>query len=111
MKYIVKSNEIDTFNSQVEDIINNEITPTVSIMDKLAKKTLWEGIACDAFTSSYDDTMKEIDKIPNYLYLYNKFLNDVINGYGDAFDELKKELEKLEDELEESGDLDEQGLL
>ena len=56
--------------------------------------------------------MEEIKKIPKYLYLYNDFLTKVINNYGDALDELKKELEKLQNELDKRGDLDEQeGLL
>lgn len=112
MKYIIRSNDIDVFSNKIEEVINTEINPTISIMDKLAKKTLWEGTGRDAFVYGYELKMEEIKKIPKYLYLYNDFLTKVINNYGDALDELKKELEKLQNELDKRGDLDEQeGLL
>lgn len=108
MKYVVKSNEIDSFSNEIEKIINMEINPTISVMDKLARKTLWSGKGRRAFVNSYDSTMDEIKKIPHYLYLYNEFLGKVINNYGEALDELKKELKKLEDELEKRGEINEQ---
>ncbi len=112
MKYIIRSNDIDVFSNKIEEVINTEINPTISIMDKLARKALWKGPSRDAFVNAYDDTMNEIKKIPSFMFLYNDFLTKVINNYGDALDEMKKELEKLKEELERKGDLNEsEGLL
>jgi hypothetical protein len=100
MKYKLKTNELCDFNDYIEDIINNELNPKITKMDKVAKKALWSGVARNTFVGRYDATMHELKKIPKVLETYLDFLDNVVTNYDDALSELEKKMKEIEEDLD-----------
>lgn len=107
MKYKVKGNEVVEFTNALEKLINDEISPKISEMDKLAKRALWTGPARNSFVNRYDEVMHELKKMPELLFLYTDFLGKVVTNYDEAFVEFQKKFKQLEEELDERSIKDE----
>lgn len=99
MKYYVDSIKIEEFinncNSCIEEMQKQSV-----VMKGLVDKTNWQGNARDAASLRYKKLMEEVDKIPETLSLYIKFMELVVKNYGEGTDRIKKEFQDIIEKLE-----------
>ena len=100
MKYRLKGNELTTFTHELDELINNELDEKIRAMGPLARKTVWQGPARNAFVKEYENVMYEIRKIPQLLFLYTDYLNKVINNYDDTLNDVNNNMNKIEQKVD-----------
>lgn len=107
MKYIVKSHEMEELINHLDKIINEDITVQVKNMNECVNKLVWKGDAYLATMRVYNNMMKEINLIPEYLNLYLDFMKLAIGDYGEGIEEIKARFMKLREENYKLGERDE----
>lgn len=99
MKYFVDSNKIEEFINNCNDCIK-EMDNQSKIMKELPNKLTWRGNAHDAAILKYNKIMDDLEKIPEDLTLYTKFMELVVKNYGEGTEKLKKEFQEILQRLE-----------
>ena len=99
MKYYVDSVKIEEFINNCNAYID-EMKQESIVMKGLIDKTTWQGNARDAATLKYNKIMEEVNKIPENLTLYIKFMEIVVKNYGEGIEKIKKEFQELIEKLE-----------
>ena len=99
MKYYVDSIKIEEFINNCNGYIN-ELQKQSVVMKGLIDKTIWQGNARDAATLRYGKIMDDVDKMPDVLSLYVKFMEIVVKNYGEGTEKLRKELQAVISKLE-----------
>ena len=110
MKYCIDSEKMDevlTNFYSIIDLIDNEIR----IMDELVEHTNWYGDARDIFVSSYHETINTISNIPTNLRLYLKFMEKVVDEYGEGYATIEKSFRELLNEQYQEKNIGDDALL
>lgn len=101
MKYNIDFAKINEIKNDFDQIIK-EMQSEIDIMNNLLEKTSWNGPARNAFEDNYNKKMQVISTIPGNLQLYVKFMELVIENYGDGFEQIEKSFQELLDEQEKN---------
>lgn len=99
MKYYVDSIKIEEFINNCNGYIE-EMKTECRVMRDIINKTKWKGNAHDAASLKYSKIMDDVDKIPDVLSLYVKFMEIVVKNYGEGTEKLRKELQAVISKLE-----------
>ena len=100
MRYRVRSKEISELTNNIDKTINDEISSKMVIMDALAKQVNWKGPARDNFVNQYDEVMRKLKRISEFMYLYTEFLSNSSLNYGEALSAMQKKMSSVEEELD-----------
>lgn len=95
MKFQIDSLRLEELISKVNNRINNELIPQVQIIRDMGGKVEWKGLSRDAAVTKYNDIVKEILEYGNTITMYMKFLEIVVEKYGENVEEIKKEILNL----------------
>lgn len=98
MKYYVDSIKIEEFINNCNGYIE-EMKKEIIVMKGLIDKTTWQGNARDAVSLKYETIMEDVNKIPETLTLYIRFMELVIENYGEGIEKLKKEFQEIMEKL------------
>lgn len=99
MRYHIDSIKLEEFIEKANgylDRMNNQ----VKIMKELINKTKWRGNAYDTALIKYNNLIKEIEEIPYTINLYIKFMETVVEKYGEGNDEIMKSFRNIVEKLE-----------
>ena len=91
MKYYVSSVKIEEFINNCYGYIS-DMEEECKTMHNIIYKANWKGNAFDAVSLKYSKIMEDIDKIPETLRQYVKFMEIVVKNYGEGTDKLRREL-------------------
>ena len=105
MRQKIIGDDIINYEMELNKIIDDSIKSKIEIMNNLLKNINWEGDGKDAFASKYNNAIFEIKKIPNALKLYTSFLDRTMNNYENLMKEIKISYDNLEEDINNSGDI------
>lgn len=99
MRYYIDSRKIGEFINKCNNYIE-EMRQESKVMKDLINKTTWQGNARDAASLKYNKIMEKVDDVPEKLTLYIKFMEIVVNNYGESFEKIMKDFKDVVEKLE-----------
>ena len=93
----VNSNGINSF-IKLEETKIDELNTKIDEYKKIADKVNWQSPNKDEILSTFYENVHEMENISKRFSVFIKFLDIVLNNYGEGLEEIKKELKKLEDD-------------
>ena len=97
-KYLVKLEELEEKNNNMEDLIQI-IENSIMNMEKELLNMKWEGIAKERFLLSYNNYLEELKLINSNLKTSLNITNEFCSNYNEGFEKIKSGFKKLENEV------------
>ncbi len=99
-KYLVKFEELKFKNQNMKSVVK-QIEECIDSIEKGKNKLDWNGPANDKFILAYDNYLLSLKKILNALTFCLMLTNSFYDNYSEAYEKIKKEFQKLHEELME----------
>lgn len=99
MRYHIDSIKLEEFIEKSNNYLE-KMNDQVKVMKDLITKTKWQGRAYEAALVKYNNLIKEIEEIPYTINLYIKFMETVVEKYGEGNDEIMKSFKQIVEKLE-----------
>lgn len=99
MKYRIDSLKIQELVDKVNGRINSELASEIALIKELGNNVEWKGASRDAAISRYNELTKEIIDLEETLSMYMKFLEIVVEKYGEGLDEIRNSILDVVDQI------------
>lgn len=99
MRYHIDSMKLEEFIEKANGCLD-KMNDQVKAMKDLITKTKWQGNAYEAALVKYNNLIKEIEGIPYTINLYIKFVETVVEKYGEGNAEIMKSFKEIVEKLE-----------
>lgn len=99
MRYHINSIKLEEFIEKANNCLE-KMNEQVKIMKELINKTKWRGNAYDAALTKYNGIIKELDEVVYQINLYIKFMETVLEKYGEGNDAIMKSFKEIVEKLE-----------
>lgn len=105
MRYHINSIKFEEFLEKANNYLER-INKQIEVMKDLINRLKWQGQAYEAALIKYNNLIKELETFAYTINLYIKFMETVLEKYGEGNDEIMKSFKKVVEELEKELELE-----